>query len=341
MRIGIDAMGGDRAPSVVIGGALAARERLKSGGDRIALVGDEAAILEHLNQSGVSGWQDAIDVYHASEAITMDELPVEALRAKPDSSISVLVEMHARGEIDACISAGNTGAYVAAAQMRLRRLPGVHRPGIAILTPTHYGPVAICDVGANVNCRPRHLQQYGVMASVYLRECYGVTSPRVGLLSVGEEDAKGNYLVKETRELMRDDSAQNFIGNVEGRDLFSGTCDVMICDGFVGNVILKLIEGMAVGVLKGMLGELIKALPNPDIKEKIGKVGKIVMRTYDFNEYGGAPLLGVGGMCLICHGASEDKGIMNAVLGARKLVKHQVNEQIVKLLSKSKRTANA
>lgn len=339
MRIGIDAMGGDDAPGTVIDGVLAARKLLQGDGDRIALVGDEAAILEHLDRVGADGWQDTIDVCHASQSIAMDESPIEALRAKPDSSIVVLAGMHAKGEVDACISAGNTGAYVAAAQMRLRRLKGVHRPGIAILTPTHYGPVAICDVGANVNCRPQHLRQYGVMASIYLRERYGIISPRVGLLSVGEEDAKGNSLVKETRELMRGDSAQNFIGNVEGRDLFNGTCDVMICDGFVGNVILKLIEGMAEGVLRGMLGELVEAMP--DMKGQISNIGDAIMRSYDFNEYGGAPLLGVGGMCLICHGASSSKGIMNAVLGARELVKHHVNEQIVEILSASKRTANA
>lgn len=336
MRIGIDAMGSDRSPGVEVAGALAARSFLAEG-DRIVLIGDERAVGEHLAES--DDWSSFIDVCHADEVIGMDESPVEALRAKPESSIAVLAQMHADGEVDACISAGNTGAFVAAAQMRLRRLRGVHRPGIAILTPTFQGPVAVCDVGANVSCRPSHLQQYGVMSSVYLTALRGVENPRVGLLSIGEEDAKGNPLVKEARELMKADKAQNFIGNVEGRDLFRGVCDVLVCDGFVGNVVLKLIEGMSEGVLRGLVGELIASMP--DHAPAIKAAGMGVMSKYDYNEYGGAPLLGVGGTCLICHGASDFRGIMHAVGGARALVSHHVNERITELLSHSERTADA
>jgi len=328
MRVGIDAMGGDRAPVEEIKGALACRDLLGPD-DRIVLVGDETLLREHLAE--VDGWEDSIEIRHAADVISMTETPVEALRIKPDSSIAVLVGMHKAGEIDACISAGNTGAYVAASQMLLRRLPGVHRPGISILTPTYMGLVAICDVGANVNCRPQHLHQYGVMASVYLNAIGKIEGPRVGLLSIGQEDVKGNELVRRTHELMKADRNLNFIGNVEGRDLFGGVCDVVVCDGFVGNVVLKLMEGMAEGVLKAILKEVADAMPGS--AELVGKAGGAIVSKYDYNEYGGAPLLGVRGICLICHGASDFRGIKNAVRAAMDLSKRQVNERIVKLLS--------
>ncbi len=335
MRIGVDAMGGDNAPEAEVKGALKARPLLKEG-DKIVLVGDEKAIRAHL---GDDDWSDFIDIRHADDVIGMDDSPVVALRAKPNSSIAVLVQMHADGEVDACVSAGNTGAFVAAAQMRLRRLKGVHRPGIAIMTPTLHGPVAVCDVGANVNCRPHHLQQYGVMSSIYLKAIVGIENPRVGLLSIGEEDAKGNDLVKETRELMKNDPAQNFIGNVEARALFSNACDVLVCEGFVGNVVLKLIEGMGKGVLKAMVQELATALPAS--ADYVKMVGLGLMKKYDYNEYGGAPLLGVGGTCIICHGASNSDGLMNAVRVARDLVVCHVNEQIVQALSQEERAVHA
>jgi len=327
MRIGIDAMGGDNAPAVEVQGAIAACELLGED-DRIVLVGDKAAIEPLLSEAGDAGGK--IEIHHASERIGMDESPVEALRAKPDNSIGVMTQLHRRGEIDACISAGNTGACVAAAQMYLRRLPGVHRPGIAILTPTYYGPVAICDVGANVNCRPQHLYQYGVMASVYVSAICGVENPRIALLSIGEEDAKGNELVKRTQQLFRADPHVRFIGNAEGRDLFRGTCEVLVCDGFVGNVVLKLMEGMAEGVLRAMIEELAVSMPDESAKVKRAAAG--VVGKYDFNEYGGAPMLGVGGIWIICHGASDHRGIMNAVRVAAGFGKCRVNEQITELL---------
>jgi len=331
MRIGIDAMGSDQAPVQEVKGALASREFLGPG-DRVVLVGDEKLIRGRLGQQ--DGWERFIDVRHASQAIKMNDTPVEALRAKPDSSLAVLVKMHKNGELDACISAGNTGAYVAAAQMMLRRLPGVHRPGITIITPTYMGLVAICDVGANVNCRPQHLHQYGVMGSVYLGAIGGVKNPRVGLLSIGQEDVKGNDLVIRTHELMKADPNLNFIGNVEGRDLFTGVCDVVVSDGFVGNVVLKLMEGMATGVIKAILKEVATAMP--DMADVVRRVGGGVAAKYDYNEYGGAPLLGVSGICIICHGASDYRGIKNAVRGAIDFSKRQVNQTIVDLLGQAK-----
>ena len=336
MRIGIDAMGGDYAPEAVVRGALAARDFLPEG-DKVVLVGDEAAIREHLDEGGVL--PDFLEIVHADERIGMDETPVEALRAKPNSSIAMVAQLHADRKLDACISAGNTGAFVAAAQMRLRRLQGVHRPGIITVTPTFHGPLAICDVGANVNCRPQHLYQYGLMASVYLRATCGTANPRVALLSIGEEEAKGNSLVKEARELMKADPNLNFLGNIEGRDLFADVCDVLVCEGFVGNVVIKLIEGMAQAVLRGIVSEL--AAGAPQVAGAIKEISDRVCSKYDFNEYGGAPLVGVGGVCLICHGASDWRGIMNAVKGARDLVEQQVNRQITKLLSIDERTVHA
>ena len=335
MRIGIDAMGGDRAPAEPAKGAIAAREWL-SEDDRVVLIGDEPKIRACLAEAG--GPQAHIDVRHTDQVIHMAESPVEALRSKPGSSIAVMAEMHKSGQIDACISAGNTGACVAAAQMRLRRLRGVHRPGIAVITPTFRTPVTICDVGANVNCRPQHLHQYGVMASVYAKAICGIEDPRVGVLSIGEEEAKGNALVKETRDLLKADPAVTFVGNIEGRDLFRGICDVVVCDGFVGNVVIKLMEGMASSVFEGIMREILQAFPTQ--VDSIKRASAEMIRKYDFNEYGGAPLLGVAGICIICHGASNHRGIMNAVRVAKDFSRRQVNEQITDLLSNGQGDAN-
>jgi glycerol-3-phosphate acyltransferase PlsX len=335
MRIGIDAMGGDFAPVEEIKGALAAREHLLPE-DRIVLFGRKDALLERL--SAHSDWESFIEIVHCEHVITMNEKPVEAIRVKPQNSMSVMTQAARDGLIDACVSAGNTGAFVAAAQMNLRRLKEVHRPGIAVVTPTYHGPVVLCDVGANVACRPQHLHQYGVMSSIYSQRICGIASPRVGLLSIGEEDAKGNDLVRSTRELLRDDPNVNFIGNVEGRDLFRGTCDVMVCDGFVGNVILKLMEGMIGGLVSGLLDEL-KTLAGERI-EVMRSAAKGLMTRFDFNEYGGAPLLGVGGICIICHGASDWRGFKNAVRVARQFVQCNINDQIMEFLAQGQRVTN-
>jgi len=336
MRIGIDAMGGDSAPETEVRGALAAHELLGEG-DRIVLAGDEALIRRHL--AARDGWEEFIDILPASQVIGMNEKPVEALRSKPNSSIAALAQSHADGKTDAFISAGNTGACVAAAQMRLRRLRGVHRPGIAIVMPTFHGPVALCDVGANVSCRPQHLHQYAVMASVYANTICGVQGPRVALLSIGSEEAKGNELVKRARELLQDDPNINFVGNVEGRDLFRGVCDVVVCDGFVGNVVLKLMEGMSQAIVHAVVGAMMHALPTQ--AGEIRKAAGAILNSYDFNEYGGAPLLGVGGITIICHGASDHRGIRNAVRVAMDFSKQHVNEQIMELLAPNPRTAHA
>ena len=323
MRLAIDAMGGDLAPAEPVMGALAAMAECQEG-DVVVLVGDQQAIRQHLD--GQSGWERFIRIEHASQIVEMNESPVEAIRQKPNSSIALMAELAKRREVDAIISAGNTGAYVAACQMRLRRLRGVHRPGIAIVMPTYANPVVLIDVGANVNCRPRHLHQYAVMASEYSRHMCKVPQPRVGLLSIGQEDAKGNQLVKETRELLRGDDDIHFVGNVEGRELFHGVCDVLVTEAFVGNVALKLIEGLSEGLFKSLCLELARR--NPQLAGQFEKAIVKLREKYDFNEYGGAPLLGVNGICIICHGASRRRAIANAIRVARNFANAHINERI-------------
>jgi glycerol-3-phosphate acyltransferase PlsX len=263
----------------------------------------------------------------------MDETPIESLRKKPRSSIGVLAKLAKRHQVDSVISAGNTGACVAAFQMRMRNLPGVIRPGIAVVFPTFGGPVTICDVGANIACKPIHLYQYGVMGSIYSKYLLGIENPRVGLMSIGQEDAKGNENVKRTRVLVKSDSRMNFIGNIEGRDIFRGVCDVAVCEGFVGNVILKLTEGLVDGLFKAIKHELMdeKLSLAMEFKPVITKIYK----KYDYNEYGGAPLLGVNGNALICHGASESRTIRNAILASKKYHIEKINDKIAEYLSET------
>ena len=322
MRIGLDVMGGDRGPAEVIAGALEAREFLGDE-DNIVLVGDQGVIGKYLSEAEPCS---CIEIRHADQTIGMSESPVEALRSKPRSSIAVMAVMQHDGELDACISAGSTGACVAAAQMRLRRLKGVHRPGIAVLAPTFHGPVAICDVGANVNCRPQHLHQYGLMTSIYMSAVCGIKSPRVGLLSIGQEEGKGNELVNKTSDLMKKDPHINFIGNVEGHDLLRDTMDVMVCEGFVGNVVLKLTEGLGQGVAHGLIEKF--KLIMPDQVERISLAAKDISKMYDANQYGGAPLLGINGTWIICHGASNSMGFKYSIREAKECLDHKVNQRI-------------
>ena len=275
----------------------------------------------------------------APEVIGMDEVPIESLRKKRRSSINVMAKMAKMNQVDAVISAGNTGASVAAFQMRMRNLPGVNRPGIAVVFPTFEGPVTICDVGANIACKPINLYQYGVMSAIYSRHVLGIGNPRVGLMSIGQEDAKGNEMVKRTREFMKSDSKINFIGNIEGRDIFNGVCDVAICDGFVGNVILKLTEGLVDGLFKAIKHELMAETLRLAMKFK--PVMKRIYKKYDYNEYGGAPLLGVNGTALICHGASKSRTIRNAIVAAKEYQTKRINDKIIEYLSSTSiRTTN-
>ena len=328
MRIAIDAMGGDNAPDEIIAGVLESIELLAED-DELILVGPEKDI-EALLPSKPSR-RGMISIVHAPDIIAMDDVPIESLRRKPKSSIAMIAKLAKRDQADAVISAGNTGACVAAFQMRMRNLPGVNRPGIAVVFPTPGGLVTICDVGANIACKPIHLYQYGVMASVYSKHLLGIENPRVGLMSIGSEDAKGNELVKKTRGLMKSDSNMNFVGNIEGRDIFRGACEVVIAEGFVGNVILKLTEGLVDGLFKAIKDELMEEKIRLAMKFK--PVMKRIYKKYDYNEYGGALLLGVNGTAVICHGSSQARTIKNAILASKKFYTEKINDRIIEYLS--------
>ncbi len=335
MIIGLDAMGSDLGPGELVAGAVQASERL---GVRVAVAGDEKQIKEALDGAGQKALS-LIDIVPASQVVTMADTPSEALRKKKDSSIAVLFELQKQGNIDAMVSTGNSGAVVASAIKYLGRLDHIARPGIASIFPTLKEPVVMMDVGANVDCRPRNLLQFGVMSATYYSIMFGSPRPRVGLLSIGEEIGKGNQLVKEARELL-EASDLNFIGNVEGGDTFQGDVDVIVCDGFVGNICLKLSEGLA-GVLFTMLKNEIKG----SISARMGcmfarGIFKDFKKRIDYAEYGGAPLLGMNGLNLICHGKSERIAIKNAIQVASELVRNKVNDRILTMLHDSNRREN-
>jgi glycerol-3-phosphate acyltransferase PlsX len=235
--------------------------------------------------------------------------------------------------VDAVLSAGNTGACVAGCQLRMRNLEGVLRPGIAVVLPTTGGPVTMCDVGANIACKPINLYQYAIMACIYSEAMFGIKNPRVGLMNIGEEEGKGNDLVKKTRALLRNDPKINFVGNLEGRDLFEGKCDVVICEGFMGNVVLKLTEGLVDMIFSAIKRELKNR--NKLMALWFKSVMKSFFRKYDYHEYGGALLLGVNGVSVICHGSSRARTIKNAVLACKKFAAKQINEKIIERLSQT------
>jgi len=330
MRIALDAMGGDHAPDEIITGVLEVLSQLDAD-DEIILVGPQELLETKLAPAEYD--QRRVSIVDAPDVIGMNEKPVDSLRKKPRSSIGVLAKLAKLGRADAVISAGNTGACVAAFQMRMRTLRGVNRPGIAVVFPTTNGPVTICDVGANIACKPVNLYQYAMMASIYSRNVLKIEEPRIGLMSIGEEEAKGNEVVKKTRELLRGDPRLRFIGNIEGSDIFHGVCDVVVCEGFVGNVILKLTEGAVDGLFRAIKQELMQEQPQLAMMFK-----PVIMRVYqkhDYNEYGGAPLLGVDGTALICHGASKARTICNAVLTAKSYHTEKINERIMESLSEA------
>ncbi|MBI1368737.1 MAG: phosphate acyltransferase PlsX [Planctomycetes bacterium] len=334
MRIAIDVMGGDHAPDAILDGALAALELLAPD-DQIVLVGDGAIIRDMVREQGLAS-DPRLVIEPTTQVIGMAEPPTSALRNKPDSSIAKWAWLGSpKAEADRCeviISAGNTGACVAAAQMRMRRLPGVHRPGIAVTIPTFYGPLVLCDVGANIVPKPMHLYQYGHMAAIYARKVHGIENPRVAVLSVGGEEGKGTDLTKNTHKLMRADPSLNYIGYVEGRELFDGKCDVIVTEGFTGNVVLKLAEGLAAGLFKTIAHEIFEH--DPDLAMRFEPVVKSIYKKHDYHEYGGAPLLGANGTCIISHGSSEARTIKAAVAASIKFVNLGVNDAIVEVLGK-------
>lgn len=322
-RIAVDAMGGDHAPGAIIRGAVGAAKRASD--IELYLVGDEPRIRSEL--SSLNGSGDGVHIVHASQAIDMGEHPVEALRRKKDSSLVQMARLGADGQVDAVVSAGNTGACAAACQLKMRPLPGVSRPGIAVTIPTFHGPFVLCDVGANIHAKPHHLYEYAAMASLYAERLLGIESPRVALLSIGEESLKGTDLVRQAHVLLSADPQIRFVGNLEGRDLFDDVCDVAVSDGFVGNIVLKLAEGLAEGLFHTIHAVIEQSAP--DLTERFSGIMDRVQARHDYSEYGGAPLLGLDGICIICHGRSGERAIRNAVFTAKRFRELGFNEAIV------------
>jgi len=326
MRVAVDAMGGDNAPVVEVSGAIAA---VREFGVPVVLVGDTEILQHEIAKYNCTGLD--ISVHHASEVVGMHDSPADAIRKKRDSSIRVAFDLVKRGVADAVVSAGNSGATMAAGMFVLKRLPGIERPAIAQLFPTLKGDTLVLDVGGNVDCKPLHLVQFAIMGEVYARQVMGVARPKIGLLSNGEEEGKGNDLTRETSALLKKVSLE-YAGYVEGRDIFNGSVDVVVCDGFVGNVVLKVSEGLVETVGKMLKDELKSGF--------LSKIGYLLARRAFNNfkkrvyyaEYGGAPLLGIDGVGMICHGGSNAKAIKNAIHFAYEYAQKGVNQKVAEKL---------
>ena len=330
MRIAVDAMGGDFAPKEIVRGAVEAAKKYDC---EIVLVGDEEQIRAELHGEDPAALR--ISIVHASEVIGMNEHPAEAVRSKKDSSVVVATRLVKEGSCDAVFSAGSTGAAVAAAQLILHRIRGVGRPSIATPMPTPDGVTLMLDSGANVDSKPEHLVQSAVMGSLYAQHVFGIEHPRVGLLNIGEEETKGNEQAKETYPMLKAEPNIRFCGNAEGRDVPKGNFDVVICDGFVGNVVLKFAEGLA----KTILGLIREEIRGAGLMAKLGAL--LLMPTLrrlgkrlDVREYGGAPLLGVNGYCVIGHGSSDAKSVASAIGVTVDYVNGRVLDQIRDALAK-------
>lgn len=324
VTIALDAMGGDHFPKPEVGGALRA---VKTLGVKVVLVGREEVLRAELDRN--PGWQRLpLDIRHASDQITMAESAGKAIRKK-DSSIRVACKLVHDGIAQGVVSAGNTGAVMATAKMVQGMLSGVDRPALATAFPTvNDRSAVILDVGANVDCNAKMLAQFAVMGNAYSRVIFRNPRPRVGLLSIGEEEHKGNGLTNEARPLLKSLRNLNFIGNVEGRDLYTGKADVIVCDGFVGNVALKVSEGLV-----EVIGETLRQSLTATLTRKVGAylaqgALKEFKKRVDVDEYGGAPLLGLNGLCVICHGRSNSKAIMNAIRVAKEFAESKIDERI-------------
>ena len=321
--IALDAMGSDQAPEPEIRGAILACRELPV---RVHLVGPENELRGPL-EAALRGQKLPIEIVHASERIGMHEKAAQAVRTKKDSSMRVGLKLVREKKVSGFFTAGNTGAAMATAKMVLGALPGVDRPALALVVPTMTTPTLLLDVGANTDCKPHNLEQFAIMGEAYSRNVLKIARPRVGVLSVGEEEGKGNDLTREAYELLKA-LPVHFIGNVEGRDIYNGQCDVIVCDGFVGNVALKTSEGL----LK-LVREMLKISLTSTVTAQVGallsrKAFNAFKRRLDPSEYGGAPLLGVRGGCIIGHGSSDERAIMNGIRVAAEFVKAGVNEQV-------------
>jgi glycerol-3-phosphate acyltransferase PlsX len=334
MRIALDAMGGDYAPGPIVEGAIQAVEAQPE--TEVVLVGDTARIEAELARFPEAP-RGRLPIVHAAHVIEMHEKPVEALRKKRDNSISRCWMLLAGSEVRAVVSAGNTGAMVGAGLLNAKMfLPGVRRPGIAAIYPTHKGPAAVIDVGANMHPKPEDLYQYGIMGAIYAEHVLGVPDATIGLLNVGAEEDKGNELVRAAQAMFRASRhASRFVGNIEGRDIHDGIARVIVCEGFTGNVLLKSGEGAVEFLFAELKEELAKLLPrlSPEDGRSVVEGLKELKARYEYAEFGGGPLLGIRGACIICHGSSDARAIKNAIRVAAIMAEDRINSEIVAALS--------
>lgn len=325
--IAVDAMGGDFGPSVVVPGAI---EASKADDLHVQLVGDTPKLEAELAKLGLDGAH--YEIIHADDVVHMNEKPSDILRRKKNASIQVACRQVKECAADAVVSAGHSGATVACGMFIMGRLPGVERPALAALLPTEKKPVVVLDAGANVDCRPYHLFQFGLMGDAFARDLLGYAAPRVSILSIGEEEGKGNSQVKEAYDLLKMAQNLNFVGNAEGRDIFTGDLDVVVCDGFVGNVVVKMSEGLAASLVRmikraftsGVLPALGGLLAKGALKRFAG--------TIDYAEYGGAPLLGLQGLAIVCHGRSSAKAMTNAIRMCGAFVRKGTNARLAETI---------
>jgi len=328
MKIALDAMGGDFAPDVTVAGAI---EAVSEYDVEVILVGDRDRLNEVLRDKRYPA--NRISIYHASEVAGMDESPVTVLRKKKDSSIRKAVELVKNGQADAAVSAGHSGVAMAMGLFLLGKVPGVDRPAIATIMPALAGSFVLIDAGANVDCKPENLLQFAYMGNAYYKAIFNEPSPKIALLSIGEEDTKGNELTKESFKLLKGRKGLNFIGNIEGKDVFTGRANVIVCDGFIGNIVLKTSEGLAETILKMLKREIANVAT--------GKLGYLMIKPAirnfkkrtDYDEYGGAPLLGINGTCIISHGRSSARALKHAIRVAAQLSRQRVHESIATTLN--------
>ena len=326
--IAVDAMGGDLGPSVVVPGAI---EAARQTGAKILLVGNEATLDGELNRLSPSGVD--LEIVHAPEVAGMDEKPSDILRRKKNASIQVACRLVRDGAAQGVVSAGHSGASVACGMFIMGRIPGVERPALASLLPTEKEPVVLLDVGATVDCKPYNIFQFGLMGDAFARDILNKESPRVGLLSIGEEEGKGNSQVKEAYELFKMAQNLNFSGNIEGRDLFTGEMDVAVCDGFVGNVALKLSEGLGLSLSRVLKRELLNSGFLPKLGSLLAKSAfRRFAKVVDYAEYGGAPLLGLQNISIVCHGRSNAKAICNATRMATLFVEKETTKRLMETI---------
>ena len=336
IRVAVDAMGGDNAPAEIVKGAV---EALKASTDlKVILVGQEEAVQQELSKYQYDA--SRMEVVNATEIIEMAEPPVQAIRSKKDSSIVVAMKLVKNGEADAFVGAGSTGAVLVGGQLIVGRLKGVERPPLAPLLPTEKGASLLIDCGANVDARSSHLVQFARMGSIYMKYVMGVKNPKVGLVNIGAEEEKGNALVKETFPLLKECKDINFIGNVEARDIPKGVCDVVVCEAFVGNVILKLYEGVGstliskvkAGMMSSLRSKIGALLVKPALKE--------TLKSFDASEYGGAPLLGLKGLVVKAHGSSKANEIKNSLIQCIAFSKEDICGKIQENMKQEKKGEN-